>query len=531
MKKILIITITPGSAVDRLAEMVQKHNEHLAITIFPFHAKRYNEGDLKLCGQLMEKADLIDFEYWRGAEVLMREFPWLKDKKKILTHHNPYDLDKIDPKLFDAVVVDNKTQQENLPESILIPLAVDMDFFELNEDYNADGKVVGMVAFRIEGKKGIKEVAQACKELGYRFLLVGHVSRPDYMKELLEIGIDFREDVQDEELRLAYKEMTVLVCNSIDNFESGILPILEAMASGVPVLTRNVGHVPDIADGKNMVVRNGITEDIQDLKEELANLIDDKERRLIMREKGWQTVKEYNDYRRAKKFAGLYNNVMFPTQPLVSVVTATYNRKEQVLQIVGALEKQTYPNIELVVCDDNSDDGTEEVVKSAREKVGFPIKYLNTNRGSGYNLAMARNMGVIEADGRWIMILDSRLVPESTAVEFFVSNAIRIENERRNDKFWLFGNKGFEKTSFVENFSFIKRSALIKAGMFNERITRYGGMSQELRERFGSQGFQMIFCPEATAQESLRAQKMSSKRKDILAMKNLLWKIGFQKQI
>ncbi|MBU1759384.1 MAG: glycosyltransferase, partial [Bacteroidetes bacterium] len=54
--------------------------------------------------------------------------------------------------------------------------------------------------------------------------------------------------------------------NSLFDFESGTLPILEAMACGVPVLTRNIGHVPDLFDGKNMVIREGEQNDVEDLK-------------------------------------------------------------------------------------------------------------------------------------------------------------------------------------------------------------------------------------------------------------------------
>lgn len=524
--KILIVSVLPLSytSVDRLAEMVKKHNEHLDIGIFPFHGKRYSEEDLKI---FMEKAvgvDLIDFEYWRGADVLLKKFVWLKNKKKILTHHNPYDLDKIDPKLFDMVVVKNKTQQKTLHGSMYIPHAVDLDFFDFNENY-AEDKTVQMTAFRIEGKKGIREVAQVCKELGYRFVLVGHVSKPDYMRQIMEVNPDtiFLEDIDDDVLKSVYRNSAIHVCNSMDNFESGTMPILEAMACGIPVLTRNIGLVPDIYNyktiGENMAVRQGATEDINDLRNELKSLMEDRERRLKMRQKAWDSVRNYSDYRMAKMFGRLYMDVMSGFKPLVSVITATYNRREQVLQIIEALQEQTYKNLEFVVCDDNSSDGTEEAVKSMREKVRFPIKYVNTKKTNpnDYGLAKARNLGVIEADGDFLMFLDSRLYPEKDAVERFL--------ERLDEKTWIFGNKGYEKKAFVENFSMIRRDLFIKAGMFNERIDRYGGMSQELRNRFKAQGFRLEYIEEAKAKEILSAQKMSAKREDIIKMKNLLWKM------
>ena len=66
--------------------------------------------------------------------------------------------------------------------------------------------------------------------------------------------------------------------------------------------------------------------------------------------------------------------------------------------------------------------------------------------------------------------------------------------------------------------------------MYNERINRYGGMSQEIRERFGTQGFKFVYLENARAREILRAQSIKNKRKDILKMKNLLWKLGYRRE-
>lgn len=526
MKKILIVTIVEGSAVDRLAEMVQKHNEHFDIEVFPFHAKRHSKNDLIEFEEKAKDADLIDFEYWRGAEVLLKQFPWLRNKKTILTHHNPYDLHKIDIELFDAVVVKNESQQRELSESILIRHSVDMNFFKYFDKYAGEGEdkqpVIGMVAFRIEGKKGIREVAEVCKELDYKFLLVGKISKPEYFKQIVDTGVDldFREEVSDEELRRAYYEMDVFVCNSIDNFESGPMPVLEAMSCGTPVLTRNIGLIPDLFNNQNLVIRKGATEDKEELKTLLFTMIDNCNWRMQLSDKGWDSLRNYSAYRMAKEYAYLYNKVMFPTKPLVSIITATFDRVQQIIEIMKTLEYQTYKNIEFIVCDDNSTDGTEEEVKSKRGLVSYPVKYVNTNR-DGYNLAMARNLGVIEADGEYIMILDSRFLPNNNVVEKFY-------NSLEGKNVWLFGDKGGNKNTFVENFSFISRNTLIKCGMFNERITEYGGMSQELRERFGKLGIKFIYLPDVLAKEALRTKKKNTRRQEILKMKDLIWKFNIK---
>jgi len=135
-----------------------------------------------------------------------------------------------------------------------------------------------------------------------------------------------------------------------------------------------------------------------------------------------------------------------------------------------------------------------------------------------YGLAMARNLGVIEASGEILMFLDSRFVPEPDTIEEFMRELVE-------DKVWLFGDKGAGKKSFVENFSMIRRKDFVLAGMCNERINRYGGMSQELRTRFGSQGFKFVYVPKAKAREIKTAEKLSTKRKSIIKMKDLLYKL------
>ena len=228
----------------------------------------------------------------------------------------------------------------------MISHAVDLEYMKLNKEYNADGKVVGMVAFRIESSKGILEVANACKALGYSMLLVGHISDPEYYQQILDTGvaIEVRLDVSEEELYKAYCDMSMLVCNSKDNFESGPMPILEAMAVGVPVLTRNVGLVKDIFNDENLAVRSGERSDAEDLKKEMKALMEDGERRQKMRKAGWNSVRNFSAKIMASQYGRLYNRVLFKDEPLVSVITPVFNRKQQIEEIAIALDHQTYKN-------------------------------------------------------------------------------------------------------------------------------------------------------------------------------------------
>ena len=114
--------------------------------------------------------------------------------------------------------------------------------------------------------------------------------------------------------------------------------------------------------------------------------------------------------------------------------------------------------------------------------------------------------------------------PANEAIETFVKESRFPAKEKI--KYWLFGNKNrSNKESFVENFSFINRDQFIKAGMMSERIDEYGGISQELRERFNAQGFSLMFVQNAHADEISSAKRNPERRNSIIRMKNLLNKL------
>ena len=49
--------------------------------------------------------------------------------------------------------------------------------------------------------------------------------------------------------------------------------------------------------------------------------------------------------------------------PLVSVIIVTWNRKDDILDALNALVRQTYKNLEIIVVDNGSSDGTSNEIK------------------------------------------------------------------------------------------------------------------------------------------------------------------------
>jgi glycosyltransferase involved in cell wall biosynthesis len=98
--------------------------------------------------------------------------------------------------------------------------------------------------------------------------------------------------------------------------------------------------------------------------------------------------------------------------PKVSVVIPTYNRAAKVPNAVESVLAQTVSDLEVIVVDDGSSDGTG---RSLEEIFGDRIRYYaQANQGA----SVARNKGITEARGEWIAFLDSDDVWEKEKLEW-----------------------------------------------------------------------------------------------------------------
>ncbi len=88
---------------------------------------------------------------------------------------------------------------------------------------------------------------------------------------------------------------------------------------------------------------------------------------------------------------------------LVSIIMPVYNTVEYLDESVGSLVNQTYSNIEIVIVDDESTDGSYEKVMDFAKK----DKRINVYRVKHGGLGPARNYGIKVANGEWIAFIDS----------------------------------------------------------------------------------------------------------------------------
>ncbi|MFZ3408770.1 glycosyltransferase family 2 protein [Vibrio chagasii] len=85
----------------------------------------------------------------------------------------------------------------------------------------------------------------------------------------------------------------------------------------------------------------------------------------------------------------------------VSVVIPTYNCLDYLPKAIGSVLKQTHQDIELIIIDDNSNDGTSTYLASIQDHRIVKLSTL------GVGAPQARNLGIEKAEGEFIAFLDA----------------------------------------------------------------------------------------------------------------------------
>lgn len=122
-------------------------------------------------------------------------------------------------------------------------------------------------------------------------------------------------------------------------------------------------------------------------------------------------------------------------QKKVSVIIPTYNRAKFISNAVRSIINQKYDNIEIIIVDDGSNDNTQAVIHSLKEKYSSII-YCHNERTKGPS--GARNTGIIKSSGDYVSFLDS----DDVWLAGHLVNGINVLNKHPEIDV-LFGNFSF----------------------------------------------------------------------------------------
>ena len=183
------------------------------------------------------------------------------------------------------------------------------------------------------------------------------------------------------------------------------------------------------------------------------------------------------------------------SQPIVSIITVTLNSEATLEKTIQSVRKQTYTNIEYLIIDGNSSDGTIDVIKKNENIVDF----WTSEKDSGLYDAM--NKGINKSNGKLIGILNSDDVYLDSTVEkvvkrfektdnpsVFYGNMIKFYKKEKSLFKGDMSDQSFEKVDIQLNHPtcFIDRVLYKKYGTFDTSYET--GADRELMLRLNNNG-------------------------------------------
>lgn len=178
----------------------------------------------------------------------------------------------------------------------------------------------------------------------------------------------------------------------------------------------------------------------------------------------------------------------------VTVVVPTRNVIRTVAACLDSVLAQDHADLELVVVDNASDDGTFEV---AQERAHLAVR-------GGPERSAQRNAGTELATGEWVMWIDSDMVLPPETVRLAVdaarearAEAVSVPELSIGPGFWT-ACRRLERTCYVDDPTMyyprlLRRRLLLRLGGFDPSMS--GPEDVDLRRRLDAAGTRLAYCP------------------------------------
>lgn len=106
--------------------------------------------------------------------------------------------------------------------------------------------------------------------------------------------------------------------------------------------------------------------------------------------------------------------------PLVSIIVPVYNREKNVCLTLESIIRQSYTNLEIIVVNDGSTDGSLEIIRNYGA-ADNRIKIVNKENGG---VSAAREAGLLQSKGDYIYYFDADDILDDFAIERLVNRAL-----------------------------------------------------------------------------------------------------------
>lgn len=109
----------------------------------------------------------------------------------------------------------------------------------------------------------------------------------------------------------------------------------------------------------------------------------------------------------------------------LSIIIVSYNTKDLTIQTLESIEKdlktskELEDEVEVIVVDNNSEDGSPDAIQQYSHTVHFPVILIKNSTNDGF--AKANNEGITRARGDYYLLLNSDTIVQKGAIETLIS--------------------------------------------------------------------------------------------------------------
>ena len=302
-----------------------------------------------------------------------------------------------------------------------------------NDNKNSDNIsecITLLYAGRIIPGKGVKELVKAFlliqENIGksaadkIKLNIVGFSSFDKrYEKEIRYLvrnqdNISCIDKVPSDELVSFYDKADVVIMPSLVEESFGLVA-LETMAKGIPLITTNSGALPEVV-GEGGYIVDKTCDFVKNLSRAIEKVAFDNDYRGKLSEQAYKrarSIKAFDINNYYKNFAGILDEFPITPEDKISVIVPVYNVAAYLERCVSSILKQTYDNLEIILVDDGSTDGSGK----ACDEYSSIDKRVHVIHQENRGLSEARNSGLKVATGKYIFFCDSDDYIESGCLE------------------------------------------------------------------------------------------------------------------
>lgn len=225
---------------------------------------------------------------------------------------------------------------------------------------------------------------------------------------------------------------------------------------------------------------------------------------------------------------------MLHPDPIISVIVCTYNRKDIVPICIDSLLEQTFKEYEIIVVDNNSSDGTKELIE---ERYYHTVKLI---REPVQGLSYARNCGLMNARGHIVSYIDDDAIADKNWLFYInktftdypdavcVGGKIGLKRVGEKPEWWTlemdqscgkqdYGEKirylNYPEFPFGSNIS-LKKKVILDIGGFNTKLgivgKKYsGGEEQYMCLQLYQNKYQIIYSPKSIVHHTVNQKRLT----------------------